>query len=364
MKIHYKNLNPLRFIAAAVVVYSHIGQLLKFNELPNPYGWSVTAIGKIGVNLFYVLSGFLITSLMCAERDTYGRVAVKKFYIRRALRIWPLYYILVLSALFILPHIPALAITQWGNPLEHLWPNFLLLIFMLPNVQALLYGPVPYANQTWSIGVEEQYYLIWPLVFNAAGGEKRLKKIIIIAVAAYILCKILIIKAAYVYPASNSLRLLLYFFKNYFQIDCLLIGSYFGLLNRNLQTRALLTQKWVQLVAYATLAIFLISESTMGNFYWEVYAIVFGLIIINLVNITSVINIESKVLGYLGKISYSMYMWHFLMINVVIRFITHNTILVYILGFSATVLMSVLSYELVERKFFSIKTKYTLIKSG
>ncbi len=364
MNVYFKNLNALRFIAAAVVVYSHVSQMLRFNDLPDPYGWFEHTIGKIGVDLFYVLSGFLITSLMCIEHDKFGRVAVKQFYIRRALRIWPLYYILVLLSLFILPHIHVLQIPQWQDSLNYIWPSFFLMLLMLPNVQSLVYGGIPYANQTWSIGVEEQYYLVWPLVFNAAKTHRRLKRVIVIAVVLYVILKVCLIKLGYAMPQSGVVRTALYFIKNYFQIDCLLIGSYFGLLNRESNFKSFFLKKWVQVAAYMALAGLLASQLTLGNFYWEMYAVIFAVIIINLVNKSSLINIENKVLNYLGKISYSIYMWHLLAINIVIRLVTHNTILIYILSFALTFLMSILSYELVERRFFSIKNRFALIKSG
>lgn len=89
--IHFPGLNNLRFIAAMGVLIFHVElkkQLLGFKFY---YMHQLINLGDVSVTLFFVLSGFLITYLLLAEREQTGTVAVKKFYTRRILRIWPLY---------------------------------------------------------------------------------------------------------------------------------------------------------------------------------------------------------------------------------------------------------------------------------
>ena len=69
----------------------------------------ILSLGQLGVSLFFVLSGFLITYLLLAEQDIYGSISVKKFYSRRILRIWPLYYLIVTLGLFVLPSLRKLS---------------------------------------------------------------------------------------------------------------------------------------------------------------------------------------------------------------------------------------------------------------
>jgi len=90
--IHFPNLNGLRFLAALLVIIHHIEQLRSILGLPNHWNnVSILRFGDEGVTLFFVLSGFLITYLLLAEREKFGHLAIGKFYFRRVLRIWPLY---------------------------------------------------------------------------------------------------------------------------------------------------------------------------------------------------------------------------------------------------------------------------------
>ena len=108
-KIQFPNLNALRFLAAAAVIVHHVELTKAFLGLPNIAGVrAIPVIGPLGVVLFFVLSGFLITYLLLVEERTAGRISIRRFYTRRILRIWPLYYVVVSAGLFLLPHISAL----------------------------------------------------------------------------------------------------------------------------------------------------------------------------------------------------------------------------------------------------------------
>ena len=102
IKLYFKNLNGVRFIAAFMVLICHIELNKKFFNIPN-YRETTKFLGHLGVDLFFVLSGFLITFLLIKEKDLFGKINFKNFYIRRILRIWPLYFLIVIFSLFILP---------------------------------------------------------------------------------------------------------------------------------------------------------------------------------------------------------------------------------------------------------------------
>lgn len=109
MRIYFKGLAELRAIAALAVVFHHI-ELFKHREhLPSLFdsffSGFIDQLGKNGVYLFFVLSGFLITYLLIAERKQHEKIDIKKFYLRRILRIWPLYYLVVIIAFFVLPQL-------------------------------------------------------------------------------------------------------------------------------------------------------------------------------------------------------------------------------------------------------------------
>jgi peptidoglycan/LPS O-acetylase OafA/YrhL len=153
MNKHLPQLDGLRGIAILIVV---LGHLIVFN-----FGLGVGALGPVpplGVDLFFVLSGFLITRILLDSRHQPNYF--KSFYVRRALRIWPLYFA-VLGILFVATNhrIPALT---FDESRVH-WPVF---AFYFQNVfyrQASQLGPLALAI-TWSLAVEEQFYAIWPIV--------------------------------------------------------------------------------------------------------------------------------------------------------------------------------------------------------
>src|SRR5437867_1336539 len=97
-KVYFPGLHGLRFFAAMMVVFSHVELMMDYHSYPNLYAnnLAVYESGRMGVTLFFVLSGFLISYLLLTEKKVSGTVAVKKFYTRRILRIWPLYYLLVI----------------------------------------------------------------------------------------------------------------------------------------------------------------------------------------------------------------------------------------------------------------------------
>ena len=100
MKEHLKGLDTLRAIAALVVVIGHIELIKKNNNITS---FDYAPSGHIAVVLFFVLSGFLITFLLSKELDSTSTISFKKFYMRRILRIWPLYYLILLISILIIP---------------------------------------------------------------------------------------------------------------------------------------------------------------------------------------------------------------------------------------------------------------------
>ena len=102
MKQHIKNLDTFRAIAAIVVMIGHI-ELFRQNNWGSSL-FNIVPSGHTAVMMFFVISGFLITFLLAKEKEKYGTISLKDFYLRRVLRIYPLYYlILLLSSLFFLP---------------------------------------------------------------------------------------------------------------------------------------------------------------------------------------------------------------------------------------------------------------------
>jgi len=174
-KIFFANLDGLRFISFfAVFVYHCQGHLIPYIKDTNPTVYAVSDFlfknGNLGVNFFFVLSGFLITYLLIKERELTSKIHIGNFYVRRILRIWPLYYFCVILGFVIFPVINSFLgsyTEETANPWYYAFfaANFdMLEVWRNPN------RVMPEAitlSVLWSVAVEEQFYLTWPLILAA-----------------------------------------------------------------------------------------------------------------------------------------------------------------------------------------------------
>lgn len=161
---YFKHFNAMRFVAAFLVLVHHSEQIRLKEGLANFKACSVANFGYGAVLFFFVLSGFLITFLLLKESAKTGSVHVAKFYQRRVVRIWPLYFLLVVLGLWVVPMVIHWAGYPYVMPyttIESL-PWFL---FFMPFVVNILYGH-SLLEPLWSIGVEELFYLGWAPAFK------------------------------------------------------------------------------------------------------------------------------------------------------------------------------------------------------
>lgn len=170
-RIFFPNLDGLRFFSFFSVFLFHIW-LLFFDrfKIPGTTHKVVTFLfqnGEIGVNFFFVLSGFLITYLLIEEKKLTGRIHVINFYIRRILRIWPLFYLCILFGLVLYPIIKNMV----GGELyevAHPWTYFVF----LNNFDFMRNGAPAIISVLWSVAIEEQFYLCWPLILSLVPMRK------------------------------------------------------------------------------------------------------------------------------------------------------------------------------------------------
>jgi peptidoglycan/LPS O-acetylase OafA/YrhL len=169
-RIFFPNLDGLRFISFFVVFLHHC-YLWFFNNLqqssPTAYGLQAFLFkyGSLGVNFFFVLSGFLITYLLIKEKEVTGTIHVGNFYVRRILRIWPLYFLCILLGFIVWPMLKQMT-GEAANESAHIW----YYIFLIGNFDYMHTWPVKPEAITilvlWSVCVEEQFYLAWPVVLK------------------------------------------------------------------------------------------------------------------------------------------------------------------------------------------------------
>ncbi len=369
--VYFKNLNALRFIAALIVLISHIGQFGSFLGISTKFTPHIKApaAGETGVLLFFVLSGFLITYLLLTEKKIFSTVNVLAFYKRRALRIWPLYFLIITLALFVLPFVNILQ--YQGYDKLAVWQSLPLKVlfycFLLPNIVLDFIGLVPYAAHTWTIGAEEQFYFIWPFLIKKS---KNILQLCLSVLIVYIVFGLFI----NVYKDSSKISTIAYNLWLHFPISCMAIGGIYAwfIFNNsavNTGVRQFIFSKVFQIFA---LTITLLLVGFKINFAWcnrELYAVMLGYVVCNFAaNPKPLFNMEYKALVYLGKISYGIYMFHPLAIACAYR-ICHavgitNSIVLYSLSIGLSLLLAMVSWHTLEHYFVKKKVKYSAIISG
>ncbi len=377
--IFFNGLNELRAIAAFAVVFHHIESYKHRSDraslFDTPLQSFIENLGYNAVWLFFVLSGFLITYLLLAEHKDTGRISIRDFYIRRTLRIWPLYFLIVALAFFAMPilahQLPQLADEQYVQQcVESLdgnwWVRLFLFLFFLPNLALILYGPLAGATQTWSIGSEEQFYLVWPLIVRFFRRRLPLTLLMVILLKMLLLVLAFGVGARYEIPALEVLGKFLLTLR----LELMAIGALgaYGLLHyRSYLADRLSSRPW-KLVMLSLVAALLIWQFSIS---YLILGIGFAYVTMS-VTVDGGIPLQNPWLDRLGRISYGIYMYHPMVIFLVCGTVhwlgiddplLYNVI-IYTVVVSATVLVSSLSYRFFEAAFLRMKKRFSTILSG
>lgn len=344
-RIYFKGFNALRFYAALSVIVQHVSY--------SPHDWYGTPLlpvvverfflnGTDAVNLFFVLSGFLITYLLLSEHDRTGRVNVRNFYIRRGFRIYPVYFAFIAVIYLVL-----------RPPYDvGLLP---LLVFFLGNVAFVRFFPFPPMEHLWSISVEEQYYLLAPVL---ARYKQNLARILIGIILVW--WTVLLIVSAL--PASA-----VGLFVQMSRYDLIALGALIAYGHYH-QWRfwSVLANPLTKLLAGVVIvcAVFF-AEPTMNVFYTTLVGLAFAVLIYNVAVSTSLPRIlANRQLEFLGNLSYSMYVYHPLFVLLFFNIfyarlpLSVYPIVAYIVVIGVTILVSLLSYQFLEKPFLRLKDRF------
>jgi peptidoglycan/LPS O-acetylase OafA/YrhL len=339
-------LDGLRGIAILLVMLTHTG------VLPNGY---------VGVDLFFALSGFLITTLLYEEWDRAGGISLRRFYGRRARRLLPALGLLIAVALIV----DMLCYPMTGWPFAEKALTSLLFVnnWLAATGHA---GDLGSLNPTWSLAQEEQFYLVWPLVLLLLLRLRARPEF----VAALLLIAIGLLVAAapkgtgqgysvYYSPAARAAELL---------FGCLgaviwrhrLISIPAGLSRRlpvsmrvALEKRPLWRALSAAVLAYLFVTLLFNYQLTTGQVYLRACLLAVPLIA-NLVGTPGSLlarAIACAPLRFLGRISYALYLFHLLMRNVVYHYMPHNSIYVNaLLTIALSVAVAAASWRVVESR--------------
>ncbi len=371
---HFKNLDGLRFLAALSVFVFHIVSELKVIAPEQTKGHFyqlltfITSKGTLGVNFFFVLSGFLITYLILFEIKNKGSFNLKYFLIRRALRIWPLYYLIVLIGFVIFPLIFKDYHTQ------HHLINY---VFFLVNFDEIYYGvndSINFLASPWSVAVEEQFYLFWGILFLMLSTiiYKHKKGGLIFK---FIILFLFILSLMFRWVNIDEYRMIYYHTLSV--MPDILTGAVLGYLfvsNHPIIIQLKRFSKPKILLVYLIGGLIIIFKTKIFMGEWLVFeryiiALFFAFVIIEQISFKhSFYKIENiKGTAFLGKISYGIYMYHLVVIYLLERLIDFNLfsdaisiILFIVLSLVFTFFVSLASYKWFEQPFLSLKTRFIL----
>lgn len=322
-------------------------------------------LGQLGVDLFFVLSGFLITDILLGTINT--KNYFKNFYARRVLRIFPVYYLSLILFLLVLPTFFS------GIDIRYYSDNQVFLWTYLQNWLYVFKDPAPnnLLLPLWSLAVEEQFYLLWPLAIIIFKKPKRTLLFITITLLLYISAKFFF----WEHPVSPARD---YGFFIYTRIDGICIGCIVALLRQinpgiigNVSLKVLVLVIIVNLAYFFTSGSPLLSYQYLSLLGFTSFSIIFGLVINKIVSAgpkkpNPVLN--HKPLRFLGKISYGIYIWHLPVYLITLSFffprlknvIPEQTANLIISIFSAILILLIawLSYNYFEKYFLTIKKKF------
>ncbi|MFN5181417.1 MAG: acyltransferase family protein [Bacteroidota bacterium] len=358
--IFFPNINGLRFIAAFIVILHHIEYTKLILGVKSV--WTANGLGLIGtsgVTLFFTLSGFLITYLLLSELKEKGRISKRKFYMRRILRIWPVYFLVVLIGLFFFPSFSITSLPGSAEIDQNFNQKLLLFIFFLPNVAIQMFGEIPMLAQTWSIGVEEQFYIAWPWLVR----NKWTSLVLFSGTFSIFFIYDIFIGPSFRLPNISMFR--------FGPMAMGALGAWV-LFYRVKQVLYLLHNHFFFLIVCSVLVFFMISKKELLHAQ-DIYSVLFISIIVYLASAPKkIISLNNFVLDYLGRISYGIYMYQFISIVVVIKLVKiycadYNSLFSQIIIYSGsivfTILISALSYQLIEIPFLKFKEKFMTIAS-
>jgi peptidoglycan/LPS O-acetylase OafA/YrhL len=317
---------------------------------------SVSRAGAYGVDLFFVLSAYLITELLLREKEERGRLDVKSFYIRRMLRIWPLYYFFIALAAFV----PLL------NPAGQFNFRYIIPFLLLAgNWSTIAFGPPQSAAlPLWSVSVEEQFYLLWPPIVARLSRRNIIRAAVVMIVLANL---------------ARVLVLLLHgggwdvWVNTIARLDPMAAGILLAVL---LKGRA---PQIAPALRFAAIVAGVISIAVTGYFAapwgyalpWRGTLISYPVVAAasTAIVLASIgMSVRIGILEYLGKISYGLYVYHTACIWITDRFLhirnglTHMCVRE-VVALVLTIGISALSYALIEKPFLNLKRRFTYVHS-
>lgn len=342
------SISGLRAISILLVLNAHWGYF-------DPQGYlGIFANASLGVNIFFVISGYLITSLLLNEEEANSTISLKNFYIRRTIRIFPALYILLLFY-FILQLLGIIYI----EPMSWVTSITYTKYFPIEN------GTDVMTNHLWSLSNEEHFYLLWPFVFKYLKKQRKLIAFILVAIIP--IFRILGYKYGYAWFHVDSL---------FCRGDAIIWGCIIAIYQKEILA-FLKDHKWARYAPFIVFILLLCIEKTtilysnvsiikrlhlgyfslpFGGSLGTLTSVSIGLIILISSNFKSLWSgfLNLKFMDYIGKISYSLYLYQ----QIFALYFKHKMNIG--LAFLLSIVAALASYYLIEKPFLKLKKRFNV----
>jgi len=338
----FPNLDGLRAISIILVIIGHTIQPISFPGLHLNFG-------KVGVALFFAISGFLITTLLLRERDKNGEIDLRKFYIRRSLRIFPLYYwvlgLYVVYVLTLAKNTPQ-AGTFWSN-----FPFFLTYTYNWFGDT----GETAIFYIAWSLCTEEQFYAVWPVVLKF-NPKNAIRVAILVYVASLILTLPFFVtqfEGAVWYSIAGS-------------VSSAIVGGVllaFGLHHES--TYRMIHQVSTDAGAFVMLALITGCGAIANHWGYWIAGLLGPIAVATCVATTpKAISkaLQIQLFKLTGKVSYGLYLYHLLAKNIALPVLKKlhimNGYTLFIATYALALVISLISFKLFEEKVLAYKERF------
>lgn len=347
-----KFLDGFRGIAVVLVVLFHLNLI--------PFGFA-------GVEIFFVISGYIITVLLLREYEKNGRIDMKNFYIRRISRIYPILMIVLISILLISINFPIISIQEKVSN-EILYGSFNIANWY-DYFHSNSYWESGVQTPTlhlWSLGIEMQFYFIWPFFMKYLLQCKKNKS----QVFNWLIVVYILLLSVTIYMTWGGIKGIFYY-NTFLRVGSFIVGGYFAYLSMEKTMGNQSKKNWVVTVWSFLFFIFLTSQFSLKS--PNLYRLVIPLYTLNIGYLfymfyqkkaASFLNkiIENRVLVFFGDISYSLYMVHVPIIIYLntskfsqFRLVQTYDWLLNVIGVTISIIVAFLLYIVVEKKI-KIKT--------
>lgn len=322
----------LRAIAVAMVVLAH------------SFRGTAFSLGGLGVNIFFVLSGYLITSLLMKEHADTGRISLLKFYARRALRLTPALWIVLGFCL----------ITQAfsSKAAEHIPSIGIAALYVMNWYRAFELNNDWILGHTWSLSVEEQFYLVWaPLLTLALSFGPRAAPrwlaagCLALSTLAYLVLSLSGASSARIYNGFDT------------RSSELFVGCLLTLAPPSKFIRDKASRWWPVPIIVISAIVIGIWPPVLGPVVFQTVALMAAWIILIAPGHDRFAMLRKPWIVYLGRISYGIYLWHYVLLE---SLYSHgvNAVMSVLISVPVTVILAAVSFELVERRFLALSAQW------